>query len=50
VGGQGRGDLNARGRQEGGGGGGKNTFLSWFHFFIRPHGKKFVNKSFFVSL
>jgi hypothetical protein len=33
----------------GGGEGGKKTFLSWFHSFIRYKGKKTENKSFFIS-
>jgi hypothetical protein len=35
--------------ERGGGEGGKKTFLSWFHSFIRYKGKKTENKSFFIS-
>ncbi len=48
-GGAGERDLNVREGQEGGGEGGKNTFLSWCHSFIRSQGKKTENKSFFIS-
>ena len=42
-------DLNVRGRQEGGGGGREKDFLKLVSFFIRSHGTKTENKSFFVS-
>ena len=53
VGGGGEGgerDLNVREGQEGRGVEAKKTFLNWFRSFIRSHGKKTQNKSFFVSL